>query len=66
MGARSGAGPTHKNFKKVSSNKNRVKLTEYEHWFHWNFQKGIFEIVKGWLVDMVEIVKGIGALFQNI
>ena len=38
IGARSGAGPTRKKFKMVPSNKNRVKLTGYEHWF----QKGIF------------------------
>ena len=31
MGAKSEAGPTHKNFKMVSSNKNRVNLTEYKH-----------------------------------
>ena len=31
MGARSGAGSTRKKFKMVQSNKNRVKLTEYEH-----------------------------------
>ena len=38
MGAISGDGPTHQNFKMVPANKYRVQLTGYEHWL----QKGIF------------------------